>query len=99
VVATSTAPPHSLDVTNWSARLLATHLEISDHHALIAGQAIRRGTLTSDTDLIAAIEAASDGSNDSCQPFVWTKFVGQIFPQASCRGLQTRDTGENHALD
>jgi transposase len=40
---------------------------------IITRQAIRRGSFTSVKDLITAIEAFTDGWNDRCQPFTWTK--------------------------
>jgi hypothetical protein len=39
---------------------------------IFTGQAIRRGTLTSIKDLIAAIETFIEGWDDCCQPSVWT---------------------------
>jgi hypothetical protein len=37
--------------------------------SIITRQAIRRGSFTSVKDLIAAIEAFTDGWNDRCHPF------------------------------
>lgn len=37
---------------------------------IITGQAIRPGTFTSVTDLIAAIEASIDGWDERCEPFI-----------------------------
>ena len=39
---------------------------------IITRRAIRRGSVTSVQDLIAAIENFIDGWNDRCQPFTWT---------------------------
>jgi hypothetical protein len=39
---------------------------------IITRQAIRRGTFTSVRDLTDAIRAVIDGSNNRCQPFIWT---------------------------
>ncbi|MDT7707591.1 MAG: hypothetical protein QOG20_3198, partial [Pseudonocardiales bacterium] len=41
--------------------------------SIITRQAIRRDSFASVTDLIAAIERFTDGWNDRCAPFVWTK--------------------------
>jgi len=41
--------------------------------SIITRQAIRRGSFTSVTDLVAAIETFIDGWNDRCHPFTWTK--------------------------
>ncbi|MDP9397094.1 MAG: IS630 family transposase, partial [Actinomycetota bacterium] len=45
---------------------------------IITRQASRRGSFTSVTDLIAAIEAFINGWNERCHPFVWTKTADQI---------------------
>ena len=50
---------------------------------IITRQAIRRGTFTSVKDLIAAIETFTDGWNDRCQPFVWTKTADDILTKAN----------------
>jgi transposase len=50
---------------------------------IITRQAIRRGTFTSVSDLITAIENFIDGWNDRCEPFVWTKTADQIIPHAT----------------
>lgn len=50
---------------------------------IITRQAIRRGTFTSVTDLIAAIETYIDGWNERCQPFVWTKTADEILTKAT----------------
>jgi len=51
--------------------------------SIITRQAIRRGSVTWVQDLIAAIEAFTDGWNDRCHPFTWTKTAGEILPK--CR--------------
>jgi transposase len=50
--------------------------------SIITRQAIRRGTFASVRDLIAAIRGFTDGWNDRCQPFTWTKTADQILPHA-----------------
>jgi transposase len=50
---------------------------------IITRQAIRRGTFTSVKDLIAAIETFTDGWNERCQPFTWTKTADDIIPKAT----------------
>jgi transposase len=50
---------------------------------IITRQAIRRGTLTSVKDLIAAIEIYIDAWNEQCQPFTWTKTTDEILPKAA----------------
>ncbi len=50
---------------------------------IITRQAIRRGSFTSVKDLIAAIETFTDGWNDCCRPFTWTKTADQLLPH--CR--------------
>ena len=51
--------------------------------SIITRQAIRRGSFTSVTDLIAAIEDFINGWNDRCHPFTWTKTTDEIHPK--CR--------------
>ena len=51
--------------------------------SIITRQAIRRGSFTSVTDLITAIETFIDGWNDRCHPFTWTKTADEILPH--CR--------------
>ena len=51
--------------------------------SIITRQAIRRGSFTSVKDLIAAIENFTDGWNDRCHPFTWTKTAGELLPH--CR--------------
>jgi transposase len=51
--------------------------------SIITRQAIRRGSFTSVSDLITAIEAFIDGWNDRCHPFTWTKPADQLLPH--CR--------------
>ena len=46
--------------------------------SIITRQAIRRGTFTSVKGLIARIGQFIDGWNERCQPFVWTKTVGEL---------------------
>jgi len=50
--------------------------------AIITRQAIRRGSFTSVTELIAAIETFIDGWNERCEPFVWTKAADEIGAKA-----------------
>ena len=49
---------------------------------IITRQAIRRGTFTTVKDLIAAIQTFTDGWNDRCQPFIWTKTADDIIASA-----------------
>jgi transposase len=51
--------------------------------SIITRQAIRRGSFTSVSDLISAIEAFINGWNDRCQPFTWTKTPDELIPR--CR--------------
>ena len=51
--------------------------------SIITRQAIRRGSFTSVSELIAAIETFIDGWNDGCHPFTWTKTADEILPR--CR--------------
>jgi transposase len=48
--------------------------------SIITRQAIRRGSFTSVTGLIAAIENFIDGWNGRCHPFTWTKSADDILP-------------------
>jgi transposase/DNA-binding transcriptional ArsR family regulator len=52
---------------------------------IITRQAIRRGTFTSVSDLVEAIETYIDGWNDRCEPFVWTKTADEILKKARPR--------------
>ena len=52
---------------------------------IITRQAIRRGTFTSVTDLIAAIQTYIDGWNEHAHPFTWTKTADQILAKATPR--------------
>jgi len=52
---------------------------------IITRQAIRRGTFTSVTDLVDAIETFIDGWNDRCEPFEWTKTADDILTKAQPR--------------
>ena len=52
---------------------------------IITRQAIRRGTFTSVTDLIAAIQTYIDGWNERAHPFTWTKTANQILAKATPR--------------
>ncbi|MGH3589001.1 MAG: IS630 family transposase [Pseudonocardia sp.] len=52
---------------------------------IITRQAIRRGTFTSVTDLIAAIQTYIDGWNKRAHPFTWTKTADQILAKATPR--------------
>ena len=65
--------------------------------SIITRQAIRRGSFTSVTDLIAAIETFIDGWNDRCHPFTWTKTADEILPKCrpvnEPRSHDTRFTG------
>ena len=47
---------------------------------IITRQAIRRGTFTSVKDLTAAIGQFTDGWNDRCHPFTWTKTADELLP-------------------
>jgi len=49
---------------------------------IITHQAIRRGTFASVKELITAIENFTDGWNDRCTPFIWTKTADQILGKA-----------------
>jgi transposase len=51
--------------------------------SIITRQAIRRGSFTSVTGLIAAIETFIGGWNERCHPFTWTKTADEILPH--CR--------------
>jgi len=51
--------------------------------SIITRQAIRRGSFTSVRDLITAIETFTDGWNDRCHPFTWTKTASELLPH--CR--------------
>jgi transposase len=51
--------------------------------SIITRQAIRRGSFTSVSDLITAIETFTDGWNERCHPFTWTKPADQLLPH--CR--------------
>ena len=48
---------------------------------IITRQAIRRGSFTSVSDLITAIETFTDGWNERCHPFTWTKTPDQLLPR------------------
>jgi transposase len=50
---------------------------------IITRQATRRGTFTSVTDLIAAIQTYIDAWNQRCEPFTWTKTADQILTKAT----------------
>ena len=58
-------------------------LNLVEVFSIITRQAIRRGSFTSVTDLIAAIETFIDGWNDRCHPFTWTTTADEILPK--CR--------------
>jgi hypothetical protein len=47
---------------------------------IITRRAIRRGSFTSVRDLITAIQPHTGGWEDRCQPFTWTKTVGELLP-------------------
>jgi hypothetical protein len=57
--------------------------QIEIFFGIITRQAIRRGTFTSVKDLIGAIGNFIDGSNERCQPFVWTKTPDEILTKAN----------------
>jgi transposase len=50
---------------------------------IITRQAIRRGTFTSVTDLIATIRTFIDAYNQRCEPFTWTKTADEILEHAT----------------
>ncbi len=52
---------------------------------IITRQAIRRGTFTSVSDLVTAIQTYIDGWNDRCEPFIWTKTADEILKKAQPR--------------
>ena len=52
---------------------------------IITRQAIRRGTFTSVTDLVAATGTFIDGWNERCQPFVWTKTADETLAHSKPR--------------
>ena len=58
---------------------------------IITRQAIRRGTFRSVKDLITAIETYTDGWNERCQPFTWTKTADEILASTT-RGQRTSFT-------
>ena len=61
--------------------------------SIITRQAIRRGSHSSVKELIGAIERCSDGWNERCHPFVWTKTADELLDH--CRpsqGHRLRDT-------
>ncbi|SRR6266508_3299898 len=47
---------------------------------IITRQAIRRGTFASVKDLVAAIGRFTDGWNERCHPFSWTKTAEEVLP-------------------
>jgi transposase len=53
--------------------------------SIITRQAIRRGTFTSVTDLITAIQTYIDSWNERAHPFTWTKTADQILAKATPR--------------
>jgi hypothetical protein len=68
----------------------------------LTDKAIRRGIFTSVPDLIAAIEAYLQATNDNPQPFQWTATAEQILAKVR-RGRVTLDAitnwNRNSALD
>jgi len=58
--------------------------------SIITRQAIHRGTFTSVSDLIAAIETFIDTYNDRCAPFVWTNTADEILDH--CKPPKTLTT-------
>ena len=51
--------------------------------SIITRKAIRRGSFTSVTELVAAIDAFIASYNTDCQPFVWTKPADVIIAKAA----------------
>jgi transposase len=78
-------PRISLHFTPTSAPWLSM---VEIFFGIITRQAIRRGSFTSGSDLIAVIENFTDGWNDRCHPFTWTKPADQLLPLArsGCAG-------------
>lgn len=60
--------------------------------SVITRQAIRRGSFTSVSQLIAAIRSFIEGWNDRCHPFVWTKPLEEILPRVT----RKRDLDAGH---
>ena len=60
----------------------------------LTDKAIRRGIFTSVPDLIAAIEAYLQATNDNPQPFIWTATAEQILAKVR-RGRVTLDAITN----
>jgi transposase len=58
--------------------------------SIITRQAIRRGTFTSVTDLIAKIGQFIDGWNERCQPFTWTKPADELLTKIKKRKETSR---------
>jgi transposase len=58
---------------------------------IITRQAIRRGTFTSVSDLIAALRIFIDAYNQRCQPFRWTKTAEHILTKANPTTRKTQD--------
>jgi hypothetical protein len=48
---------------------------------IITRRAIRRGSNAGVPQLVAAIRAFTDGWNERCHPFVWTKATDEILPR------------------
>jgi transposase len=53
---------------------------------IITRQAIRRGSFANVKDLVTAIGRFTDGWNDRCHPFTWTKTADEILPHARRQG-------------
>jgi transposase len=82
------------DVTQWLAKQPRITLHFTPtsgswmnlvevFFGIITRQAIRRGSFDSVKQLVAAIRAFTDGYNDRCQPFIWTKTADEILPRAT----------------
>ncbi len=56
---------------------------------IIERQAIRRGSFTSVTDLIAKIRAFINGWNPRAHPFIWTKPADQILDKINRKRIST----------
>jgi transposase len=51
--------------------------------SIISRQAIHRGTFRSVPQLVEAISGFTDGWNDRCRPFIWTKTADDILPHTT----------------
>jgi len=50
---------------------------------IITRQAIRRGSFDNVKELVTAIRAFIDASNDRCRPFIWTKTADESLARAT----------------